>query len=86
MSERAVERGTVREIDWKVFDRLCLARGWTGDRQRANELGISYQHLRRLRTGVSRPGWDTIDALILALGIESYHALVRRTDDGPEAA
>lgn len=69
---------TVPPFRWDLFDKLCDARGWTNDHQRAGALGFSHSHLYRLRSGKVRLGRDVVDKMITGLDVP-YEALIPRT-------
>lgn len=74
MTESTETRGDLT-VRWEQFDRLCAARGWTNDPQRATGLEIGYQTLNHIRNGRLRPGGIFLRRCLATFGSAAYDDL-----------
>lgn len=71
-------------IRWAEFDRLCNARGWTTDSERARQLGLAPSTLSNLRSGKYGPGSFVINQMLTTLKCP-YEVLFEIVDDAEVA-
>lgn len=55
------------KIRWSEFDRLCNARGWENDSERARKIGIDPSTLSNLRAGTYGPGSIVMHQILTVL-------------------